>query len=348
MCSARCVAGVGVGALSGVVSVIWSPATAPFVLFSPIVLALLLRPQGLFARGGAPVIRRGADRLRAGASLAAGRRCRCTARRSASRCSTSCCSTTVLFWIAQATSWNLLSGYSGYFSFGQAAYVGIGAYTMAVLTGRHGVELLPDRSSVGGRAVRRAGAGDRRGRVPAARRCAARSSRCSPWPCRSSWPRWPASTGPSTAARAPSCRCRRSPGWIGEFQHCCTCSTWWSPIGARRGRRSPSQHSPVRLGAGRDPRRRGRRRGARRGDVPLQDDGHRARRPCIGGIGGALFALQIGFVTVESVFRLTIPLFVIVMSVLGGRTHWLGPVVGAVLIVLLQDRLTAAGLERGS
>ena len=34
---------------------------------------------------------------------------------------------TALFWIAQATSWNLLSGFSGYFSFGQAAYVGTGA-----------------------------------------------------------------------------------------------------------------------------------------------------------------------------------------------------------------------------
>jgi branched-chain amino acid transport system permease protein len=33
---------------------------------------------------------------------------------------------TALFWIAQATSWNLLSGFSGYFSFGQAAYVGTG------------------------------------------------------------------------------------------------------------------------------------------------------------------------------------------------------------------------------
>jgi branched-chain amino acid transport system permease protein len=64
----------------------------------------------------------------------------------------------------------------------------------------------------------------------------------------------------------------------------------------------------------------------------------------IGGVGGSLYALQIGFVTVESVFSLTVPLFVIVMSVLGGRTHWSGPVIGAVLVVLLQDRLTALGL----
>jgi branched-chain amino acid transport system permease protein len=45
-------AGVLVGVLSAVVSVLASPAAAPFVLFSTIVLVLLLRPQGLFARGG--------------------------------------------------------------------------------------------------------------------------------------------------------------------------------------------------------------------------------------------------------------------------------------------------------
>ncbi|HET8586660.1 MAG TPA: branched-chain amino acid ABC transporter permease [Candidatus Limnocylindria bacterium] len=45
-------AGVGVGVLSGLVSVVWSPSTEPFALFLAIILALLLRPQGLFSRGG--------------------------------------------------------------------------------------------------------------------------------------------------------------------------------------------------------------------------------------------------------------------------------------------------------
>ena len=35
------------------------------------------------------------------------------------------------------------------------------------------------------------------------------------------------------------------------------------------------------------------------------------------------------------------------MSVLGGRTHWLGPVIGAAFVVLLQDRLTAPGWSGG-
>jgi branched-chain amino acid transport system permease protein len=46
-------AGVLVGLLSSVVSVVLSPATAPFVLFSAIILALILRPQGLFTVAGA-------------------------------------------------------------------------------------------------------------------------------------------------------------------------------------------------------------------------------------------------------------------------------------------------------
>src|ERR1051326_7446653 len=40
----------------------------------------------------------------------------------------------VFFWIVLATSWNILSGYSGYFSFGHGAFFGAGMYTTATLT----------------------------------------------------------------------------------------------------------------------------------------------------------------------------------------------------------------------
>jgi branched-chain amino acid transport system permease protein len=56
-------------------------------------------------------------------------------------------------------------------------------------------------------------------------------------------------------------------------------------------------------------------------------------------------AIQVGYVTVEGTFNLQVPLFVIVMSVLGGRLHWLGPAVGALVIVALRDRLTTSGFE---
>src|SRR5512132_3222745 len=48
----------------------------------------------------------------------------------------------VFFWIVLATSWNILSGYSGYFSFGHGAFYGAGVYTTAVLAGRFDVPFL--------------------------------------------------------------------------------------------------------------------------------------------------------------------------------------------------------------
>lgn len=48
----------------------------------------------------------------------------------------------VFHWVALATSWNLLSGYSGYFSFGHGAFYGIGMYTTATLTSQFDVPFL--------------------------------------------------------------------------------------------------------------------------------------------------------------------------------------------------------------
>ncbi len=48
----------------------------------------------------------------------------------------------LLHAIVLATSWNLLSGYSGYFSFGHGAFFGVGVYTTAALAGRLGWPFL--------------------------------------------------------------------------------------------------------------------------------------------------------------------------------------------------------------
>jgi len=42
----------------------------------------------------------------------------------------------VCYWMVLALSWNILSGYSGYFSFGHGAFFGIGMYATAVLAGK--------------------------------------------------------------------------------------------------------------------------------------------------------------------------------------------------------------------
>jgi branched-chain amino acid transport system permease protein len=48
----------------------------------------------------------------------------------------------ILFmYIAMALSWNMLSGYTGYLSFGQGVFFGIGAYTFAVLVTKFDVPL---------------------------------------------------------------------------------------------------------------------------------------------------------------------------------------------------------------
>lgn len=48
----------------------------------------------------------------------------------------------VLHWMVLALSWNILSGYSGYFSFGHGAFFGIGMYTTAGLAGKLGWPFL--------------------------------------------------------------------------------------------------------------------------------------------------------------------------------------------------------------
>ena len=43
----------------------------------------------------------------------------------------------MLHWIVLATSWNILSGYTGYFSFGHGAFFGAGIYTTSTLLSRY-------------------------------------------------------------------------------------------------------------------------------------------------------------------------------------------------------------------
>jgi branched-chain amino acid transport system permease protein len=52
----------------------------------------------------------------------------------------------------------------------------------------------------------------------------------------------------------------------------------------------------------------------------------------IAGVAGSIHAMYVTYVTVGETFSITVPLYVVLMSVLGGARHWLGPAVGAVLI----------------
>ena len=259
-----------------------------------------------------------------------GGRCRGTGTPSACPSSISCSWPAVLFWVAQATSWNILSGYSGLLQLRPGRLLRRRRVHHRRPHGRHGLDFfatLPVAAllSVG---LALASAGWRSG----CGRCAARSSRCSRSRCRSSSRRSSASARRSTAARACSVPVPRRPRAVGGVPGV--------PVPRQRGHRaaarSPSPmrcSTPASAGAcspSATPRTSPKSWACRRSGSRCW----RSRSPAASAaLAGCVYALQVGYVTVEGVFSLTVPLFVIVMSVLGGRFHWLGPALGALVIV---------------
>jgi branched-chain amino acid transport system permease protein len=59
------------------------------------------------------------------------------------------------------------------------------------------------------------------------------------------------------------------------------------------------------------------------------------------GVAGGVHALFVSYVTAGEVFNIVVPLYVVLMSVLGGSRHWLGPAVGATAITALSYAFTA-------
>lgn len=247
----------------------------------------------------------------------------------------------VMFWVAQATSWNLLSGFGGYFSFGQGAFYGVGVYAMAVLFGRQGVSwviaLLAGgvlsmvlALAVGTVAFRLRSL---RGEIfalltlalPFILAAVARLSNA-------------IDGGQGVILPVPEL-----PGILSSFQDfvfvvggliaVLAVAVSYTMSRTRFGWALFAIHDDEDV--------------AEALGVPT----FRHKMIAIGatgliaGLSGAVSALQVGFVTPEGTFNLRVPLMVIVISVLGGRRHWAGPMVGALYIVALQNRLSTAALE---
>jgi len=247
----------------------------------------------------------------------------------------------ILFWAAQSTSWNILSGYSGYFSFGQGAFYGVGVYTMAVLFGRHGVDWLVAIGLAGLLAMTLAVVigtlafrlRSLRGEifalltlaVPFILAAVVRLSDA-------------IDGGQGIVVPVPE-----FPEALGSFQSFFFVSSAVVGILAL-GIAFVMQRTRYgwALFAIRDDE------GVAEG-LGVPTFRHKmiaiATNGLIGGASGAVFALNLGFVSVEGTFNLRVPLFVIVMSVLGGRNHWAGPMVGAVYIHTLQNRLADGGFD---
>lgn len=248
------------------------------------------------------------------------------------------------FWIAQSTSWTILAGYTGYFSFGQGAFFGTGVYTSAVLVNRFGVDYfltIPLAGlaatlvglAVGGLAFRLRAL---RGEVFALLTLAvayvlAAVARLSTF----------VDGGQGQSVPIPE-----YPAFLGDVPTLVYRLGLVVALGAVVAS-AAILHS--RLGTALF---------AIRGDEDVAEGigvpTFRAKMIAIavsgfiGGASGGVHALQLGYVTVEDVFAVTLPLLVILMSVLGGRAHWAGPVLGAVVVYTLQDRLASAGFERWS
>ena len=61
----------------------------------------------------------------------------------------------------------------------------------------------------------------------------------------------------------------------------------------------------------------------------------------LAGLAGGIHALFVSYVTAGETFNITVPLTVVLMSVLGGSRHWAGPMLGGILITLLLHAFTA-------
>lgn len=247
---------------------------------------------------------------------------------------------TVFFWVAQASSWNVLTGFSGYFSFGQGAWFGIGVYTVAVLSGKNGWSFMVAMplaglfALIGGLLLGVVVFRVRRltGEIFALTTLAvafvlASFARITP----------AIDGGTGTFMTGTPL-----PSFLGDFTTAMYRMTlvimlltvlaayliYDSRLGW--GLFSIRDDEAVAGGLG----------------VPT----FRYKMVALGvnaffaGLMGGVWSLQIGFVTIEDIFNIRVPLFVILMSVLGGLGHWMGPVVGAVIIYTLSDRLNSAGL----
>ena len=247
----------------------------------------------------------------------------------------------LFFWIAQASSWNTFTGYSGYFSFGQGAFFGVGVYSVAVLAVKHQWPLLVT-FVVGGLLAAVVGLiigvvvfrlRELRGEIFALLTLAvafvmASIARVSP---------------AIDGGQGVPVNNVALPEFLGDFP---TMIFRLGLIVATLAVITAQVVQRSRVGWGL---------------FAIRDDEDVAETlgvptfrfkitallltSFLAGLSGAVHSLQIGYVTIEDVFSIRVPLFVILMSILGGTKHWMGPVVGAVVVVTLNDRLNRAGFQ---
>ena len=243
----------------------------------------------------------------------------------------------MLHWIVLATSWNILCGYSGYFSFGHGAFYGAGVYTTAVLAGQYGVPFLwtlPAAALVAAALgvalgavvfrVRRV-----RGEIFALLTLAVT------FVLATIVLNTPIDGGPGvylSAVAVPTL----APSPSGSFYVMALALAVVTLVAARAIARG-------RLGLGlfaiHDDEDAAEVMGVPTYSYKLAAFGISC---ALAGVAGGIQALFVSYVTAGGTFNITVPLTVVLMSVLGGTRHWAGPALGATAITLLLYASTAA------
>ncbi len=242
----------------------------------------------------------------------------------------------VFHWMVLATSWNILSGYSGYLSFGHGAFFGAGVYTTATLAARFDVPFLwtlpADAAVAAGLAV---AIGAVVFRVPRVRgELFALLTLAVTFVLATIILNTPIDGGPGvylSAVPLPSL----GPTASSTFYLLALALAYATLSIAYLVARS-------RLG---------------RGLFAIHDDEDVAEvmgvptfrfklvafalSSALAAVAGGINALFVSYVTVGETFSITVPLTVVLMSVLGGTRHWAGPALGAAAITALMYAFTA-------
>ncbi len=240
-----------------------------------------------------------------------------------------------LFWIVLATSWNILSGYGGYFSFGHGAFFGAGVYTSATLAAKFDwpfLWTLPVAALVA--AAIGVGVGAVAFRVRGVRgELFALLTLAVTFVVATIVGNTPIDGGPGVYLNAvPVPKIGPTPTsslfLMMLFAAVVTLLVSWAIRHSRFGAGLFAIHDDEEA--------------AEVMGVPTYrwKLGALAVSCALAGWVGGIHALFVSYVTTAETFNLTVPLTVVLMSILGGTRHWAGPAIGAVAITCLLFAFT--------
>ncbi|MEA2805059.1 MAG: branched-chain amino acid transport system ATP-binding protein livM [Rhodospirillaceae bacterium] len=244
----------------------------------------------------------------------------------------------VFFWVSLSTSWALLSGFAGYFSLGHAAFFGVGMYTTASLTTKFGVPfLLTIPAAAALAALLGVGIGAVVFRLRRLRgELFALLTLAVTFVIGTIILNTPIDGGGGVFMSAvPLPHLMSTPTgtiYILGFAMCVlTLATAWWTAHSRLGMGLFGIHDDEDVAEA---------KGVPTFRYKLLAF---ALSASIAGAVGGIHAMYVGFLTVAGTFELTVPLYVVLMSVLGGSRHWLGPAVGATAITTLLYAFMSGG-----